>query len=102
MSTRHTIDFGDGVAYIEAIEKIVDTISRFVLCLKIMSKTIPAVSEYLAQIGRKGGLKKGRKGAATMSAEARKTFSRVGVEARRRKAQLRAIQNAVELSTKKA
>ena len=83
-------------------KKIVDTISGFMIFLKIMSKPSQAVSEYLAQIGRQGGLKKGRKGAATMSAEARKAFSQAGIEARRRKAQLRASQTNVELSTKKA
>ena len=61
-----------------------------------MSKPSSAVSEYLAKIGRTGGLKKGRKGAATLSAEERKAFSLRGVEARRRNAQLRASQNAVE------
>lgn len=67
-----------------------------------MSKTPSAVSAYLAQIGRKGGMSKGRKGAATMSAEARKAFSQKGVEARRRNAQLRAGQNVVELNSDKA
>ena len=83
-------------------KKIVDTISRFMVGYKIMSKPTQAVSEYLAQIGRQGGLKKGRKGAATMSAEARKAFSQAGIEARRRKAQLRAGQNVVELNSDKA
>ena len=47
-------------------------------------------------------MSKGRKGAATMSAEARKAFSQKGVEARRRNAQLRAGQNVVELNSDKA
>lgn len=68
----------------------------------IMSKPASPISAYLAQIGRQGGLKKGRKGAATMSAEARKAFSQKGVEARRRNAQLRAGQNVVELNSDKA
>lgn len=49
----------------------------------------PAVSEYLAEIGRKGGQVKGRKGFSAMDETTRKEISRKGVEARQKKAKMK-------------
>jgi hypothetical protein len=50
-----------------------------------MAKKDP-VSEYLAGIGRKGGLATGRKGLATMTGERRKEIAAQGLATRRAKA----------------
>ncbi len=54
-----------------------------------MAKKNP-VTEYLAAIGRKGGLATGRKGMAAMSAERRKEIAAKGLATRRAKAKKKA------------
>lgn len=51
-----------------------------------MSKRKQSISEYLAEIGRRGGAAKVPKGAAKLNSEERAKLSRAGVEARKAKA----------------
>ena len=59
-----------------------------VVCNMAAKKRNP-VSEYLAEIGRRGGEVKSRKGLAAMDPERRKEIARQGVEARQKKASKR-------------
>jgi hypothetical protein len=54
------------------------------------NKTPSGVSEYLAGIGRKGGLVTGRKGLAAMTPEQRKEIAAKGLASRRANAQKKA------------
>jgi len=55
-----------------------------------MAKKRSAISEYLAEIGKRGGQVTGHKGLAAMSPEQRKAIAKKGLETRRAKARAKA------------